>query len=75
MIYILTSAGKGVHAKGLLLGDVRPENMFISEKGEIRVGNLASFLEEDTNYRKTITFKEKTFLAPEQLENIRKGKD
>lgn len=59
--------------KNGLIGDVRPENIMISEDGEIQAVTLSTFIDEDTNYNKSSMFGQRTYLAPEQLEKIRKG--
>jgi hypothetical protein len=47
----------------------------ISEEGEIFACCLHSFLEDEKNYYKALTLKLKTYLAPEQIKDLQKGKD
>lgn len=72
---MLNCAGAFAHADDRLIGDVRPENIMISEDGEIQVVSLASFFDEDTNFRKTLSTKEKTYLSPQQISYLQEGKD
>ena len=55
------------------MGDIRPQNIFINEVGQIKVSNLFSFPAETTNYIKTIYEGEKTYLSPEEIESCQSG--
>ena len=37
--------------------------------------SLASFLDEETNYRKTLATKQKTYLSPQQISDLQEGRD
>lgn len=55
-----------------LLGDVRPDNVFINDKGEVKFSCQLSWPGEKVNYRKTfdgIT----TYLSPEDFEQLELG--
>ena len=41
------------HGKNQKIGDIRPENIFISEDGSIKIANHLSWPMEQTNYAKT----------------------
>jgi hypothetical protein len=56
------------------VGDVRPENVFISHEGQVRVATQLTWPNEQTNYLKTIFDKEITYLSPEELKDINYGK-
>jgi hypothetical protein len=36
------------------IGDVRPQNIFINDKGQIKVSNLFSWPHENTNFTKVL---------------------
>lgn len=58
--------------RGEVLGDIRPSNVFISRKEEVRVGCLQSFPYETSNYAKfvdKIKPCDEVFLAPEDLKS------
>jgi hypothetical protein len=57
---------------GERLGDIRPENIFLNEVGNIRVSNSLSWPLEVTNLQKAYD-KVVTYLAPEDLAKIPKG--
>ena len=65
LIYTLTYTGHLLHADNNLVGDVRPENIFISEDGDIKCSTLYTFYDEDLNFNKTLIMKEITLLSPE----------
>ena len=48
------------------IGDIRPQNIFISEKGKIRLANPFSWPEEPSNQVKTVDGYA-TYLAPEEI--------
>jgi serine/threonine protein kinase len=54
LVYSMIQAGNTFHSKKLKLGDVRPENIFISPEGQVRVSTQYSWPGEQTNYQKTV---------------------
>ncbi len=48
---------------GVKIGDVKPENIFLNEDGDIKISCLYSWPGEISNYSKSIELKE-TYLAP-----------
>lgn len=54
LVYGLTSSAHIFRAVGTKVGDVRPDNIFINECGQIRIANLCSWPSERTNYEKVI---------------------
>jgi serine/threonine protein kinase len=66
--------GHQFHKTGRKVGDVRPENVFISEEGQVKVATRLTFPSENTNYHKTFYEKEVTYLAPEELRDIQFAK-
>jgi hypothetical protein len=54
------------------LGDVRPKNIFLNEKGSIKVANSLSWPLENTNLQKSFD-KTLTYLAPEDLDKLQRG--
>jgi hypothetical protein len=51
---------------------VRPKNIFLNEKGSIRVANSLSWPLENTNVQKSFD-KTPTYLAPEDLLKLQQG--
>ena len=75
--YLLSSLVKAAtdfQTLNVKIGDVRPDNIFLSDDGQIKVSNLFSWPCETTNYEKTIFDKELTYLAPEEIEGTKEGK-
>jgi hypothetical protein len=58
------SAALTYHKKGSKLGDLRPENIFINEDGQVRVASIDSWPGEQTNVTKSFYEKQITYLAP-----------
>lgn len=54
------------------MGDIRPDNIFLNELGNIKVSNSLSWPLEVTNLQKAFD-KTVTYLAPEDLTRISKG--
>lgn len=48
------------------IGDVRPQNIFINDQGEVKVANLYSWPRENTNFMKAFE-KENTYLGNNNL--------
>lgn len=63
LIYSIISAASTFHTKNLKLGDIRPQNIFISPEGQVRVSTQYSWPGEQTNYQKTVFEKEVTYLC------------
>lgn len=69
MIYILTSLGRLFHRQNYVLGDIRPENIFINPEGEVKVSLDQSWLYIvllDQKYMKG----EIIFMDPEYISNV-----
>ena len=54
LVYSIISAAESFHAKGEKIGDIRPQNVFISPEGQVRVATQHSWPGEQTNYLKAI---------------------
>ncbi len=74
LIYTLLSAGHEFHKNGKKAGDIRPENVFINEDGQVKVATQLTWPSENINYQKTFYEKETTYLAPEELKDIQFAK-
>jgi serine/threonine protein kinase len=74
LIYAVIGAAASFHAKGVKLGDVRPQNVFISPEGQVRVATQLTWPNESTNYHKAVYEREITYLSPEELKDINYGK-
>lgn len=58
--------------KDTKVGDIRPQNIFLNEKGHIKVANMHSWPLASTNFSKSMK-DEVTYLAPEELTQVKKG--
>ena len=47
----------------LKLGDVRPQNIFINEDGQVKLANTYSWPNEENNYMKTVLNNDVTYLG------------
>lgn len=72
LLFSLVEARRQAAAVGERLGDVRPENVFLNEAGNIRVSNSLSWPLELTNLQKAFD-KLPTYLAPEDLARLARG--
>jgi serine/threonine protein kinase len=52
-----------MHGKGKKVGDIRPENIFINEDGQVKVANQLTWPLEQDNYEKTFYEKQPTYLG------------
>ena len=57
LLYSLAYTGFLFHSNDDLIGDVRPENVFIGEEGNIQIATLYTFYDDQTNYIKAFTNK------------------
>lgn len=73
MLHALTHAKANIKPAFNKVGDIRPNNIFINDRSEIKVSNLNSWPRELTNYAKTFE-NEVTYLAPEELKQLEIGK-
>ncbi len=72
LLFSLIEGRKQAAAVGERLGDIRPDNIFLNEDGNIKVSNSLSWPLEVTNLQKAFD-KTVTYLAPEDLTRIAKG--
>jgi hypothetical protein len=72
LLFGLVEARSQAVALGERLGDIRPKNIFLNEKGSIKVSNSLSWPLETTNIQKSFD-KVQTYLSPEDLDKIEKG--
>lgn len=72
MLLTLSEGRREAEAVGEGLGDIRPKNIFLNEEGKIKVSSSLSWPLENTNIQKSFD-KVATYLAPEDLESIKKG--
>lgn len=70
-MYGLVGLADELHKNGIVIGDVRPINVFITQKGEVKVMTVWSLPDEVCNINKTINMGMPTFLAPEQNEAVK----
>ena len=68
------SAAKDFQKNKVKLGDVRPQNIFINEDGQVKLANIYSWPNEENNYMKTVLNNDTTYLAPEEIQELQNGK-
>ncbi len=73
-MYTLLSAAFTYHRQGAKVGDIRPDNIFINEDGQVKVACVDSWPGEQTNYAKAFYEKEITYLSPEEIKDYQFGK-
>jgi len=80
-LYTTVSAARDFQKNKTKLGDVRPQNIFINEDGQVKLANIYSWPNEDTNYMKTVLNNEATYLgtlccyaAPEEVQELQNGR-
>lgn len=75
LVYSIILAAESFHSRGEKVGDVRPQNVFISPEGQVRVATQYTWPGEQTNYMKTVFEKEVTYLCKshpiQPLRNLR----
>ena len=59
----MLAAAAGVHEEGRKSGDIRPDNIFINEDGQVKLATYFSWPGEQSNYSKTFYEKEITYLG------------
>ena len=52
-MYTLLSAAFTYHRQSVKVGDIRPDNIFINEDGQVKVASVDSWPGELTNYSKS----------------------
>jgi DNA-binding helix-hairpin-helix protein with protein kinase domain len=52
LIYTFADVGSKFHNRGGKVGDIRPENVFINEDGQLKVATKHSWPQEMDNYQK-----------------------
>lgn len=63
LVYSIILAAEAFHSRAEKVGDVRPQNVFISPEGQVRVATQYTWPNEQTNYMKTVFEKEVTYLC------------
>ena len=74
LIYSLSQLGSDYHKCNIKTGDIRPSNIFFNDNGDVKVVTQHSWPEESTNYEKTLLTSEKTYLSPEENEEVGIGR-
>ncbi len=64
LVYTLLSAAFTYHREGKKVGDMRPDNIFINEDGQVQVACIDSWPGEQNNYAKAFYEKQITYLSP-----------
>lgn len=66
----MVAALQEARTRSLKLGDIKPENVFVNEAGQIKVANIYSWPNEKASYQKVIEFnslQSNSLLAPEDM--------
>lgn len=53
LVYTLLRSANDFHEDGIIVGDIRPENIFIDEDGQVKAATQLTWPSENTNYHKT----------------------
>ena len=53
LAYTLLTVGNSIHSENQKIGDVRPQNVFINEEGQVKIATNYSWPSEQNNYAKT----------------------
>lgn len=75
LLHIIADVGAQFHQNGTKVGDIRPENVFINEDGQIKLASKFSWPLENDNYAKAFHEKEPTFLSPEEVKDLQTGRN
>lgn len=71
-MYALVAAKINAHARGEVVGDIRPQNVFINQDEKVKIACLHSFPYEKSNYAKYTDALKPSYdvvLAPEDLKS------
>ena len=77
MLFALISTKKDAEGRGQVVGDIRPENVFLSPNEDVKIATMNSFPNEKPGYAKMmdeLSPSYKVMLAPEDLECARISK-
>ena len=69
-LFALTAGLQEAKNRSLKLGDIKPENVFVNDAGQIKVANIYSWPNEKPSYWKVIEFdkfESDSLLAPEDM--------
>lgn len=69
MLFSLIKAKRQNEERYVVLGDIRPKNIFLNEEGSIRVANRDSWPRERSKLEKSLS-DQKTYLAPEEVKAL-----
>jgi serine/threonine protein kinase len=53
LVFTLLSASSTYHKQDRKVGDIRPDNIFINEDGQVKVASVDSWPGEKSNYEKS----------------------
>lgn len=69
MLFSLIKAKRQNEERSMILGDIRPKNIFLNEEGSLRVPNRDSWPQERSKLEKSLS-DQKTYLAPEEVKAL-----
>ena len=70
MLNALSDTASNFHAKDLRVGDIRPENIFVNDDGQLKVATQHSWPNEVSSYERYNFYHEPTLLAPEEMNDV-----
>ncbi len=73
LLYILVLSAKEFSKIKSKVGDIRPDNILISESGQLKIVNLYSWPHQLSNYDKSLLQNEETYLSPEEMALLKEG--
>ena len=74
LLYSISSVAKRFHESGYKVGDIRPQNVTMSEHGEVQLTHMFSWPDQKTNYEKALYKECMPYLSPEELKDLSIGK-
>ncbi|EGR29105.1 protein kinase domain protein [Ichthyophthirius multifiliis] len=70
ILYSIISAATYLESKNLSLNDIRPQNVYFTTRGEIKLIPFGMFPEDQTAFQKYMNLNEPCLLSPEQLHKL-----
>ncbi|EGR34313.1 protein kinase domain protein [Ichthyophthirius multifiliis] len=71
ILYSIISAAFYLEENGRSIHNIRPQNIYFTQQGEVKLVPIGIFPEDQTGYQKFITLKEPILLSPEQILSAR----
>ena len=76
VLYALAIAKQDIKDRSVKLGDIKPENIFVNDQGNVKVANIYSWPNEHPSFYKATDIEsdsQSCLLAPEDLAELQRG--